>query len=83
MFQELLDKNAQLRYNVQRNASLIRFSDKLSKRGDFQMPDTYRFVKVANTMIRPVVKPPERQTLLSRIFTVTRQAQAQTISRER
>lgn len=82
-FQDLLDKNALLRYNVQRDASLVRIAERLSKCGDFQMPDTYRLVKLELPVEnqRLIVQAPKRETLIARIFGVRRQAEAKTINR--
>ncbi len=82
-FQELLDKNALLRYNVQKNASLIRLSAKLSGSADFQMPDTYRLVKVVYPQgnFRLAGQFARKENLFARIFGVKREAQAKTINR--
>jgi len=82
-FQGLLDKNALLRYNVQKNASLIRLSGKLSGCEDFQMPDTYRLVRVvypvANFKLAGQFN--KKENIFARIFGVKREAQAKTINR--
>ena len=82
-FQDLLDKNALLRYNVQKDASLVRIGDKFSKRADFQMPDTYRLVKLEmvadNTKL--IAEAPKKENIFARIFGAQRQAEAKTISR--
>jgi len=81
--QDLLDKNSGLRYNIQRNASLTRLSDKISGEKDFYMPKTFRLLKVTTSepetlnVAKPVTK---KQTLLSRLFGVSRQAEAKTIN---
>ena len=81
-FQELLDKNALLRYNVQKNASLIRIGDKLSSSADFQMPNTYRLVKVTVPSGDPGLNGlVPKENMLARLFGVHAEAQAKTINR--
>ena len=82
-FQELLDRNALLRYNVQKNASLIHLGAKLSSGTDFQMPGTYRLVKVmypaAN--FKAAGQFARKENIFARIFGVKSQAEAKTINR--
>jgi len=82
-FQDSLDKNALLRYNVQKNASLIHLGDKLSRCADFQMPDTYRLVKVIYPVTNPrsYIQLARKENIIARIFGVKRQAEAKTINR--
>ena len=81
-FQDLLDKNSVLRYNIERNASLISIGNKVSKENDFQMPDSYRLVKLSPTKegFRINSADAARQTLISRIFGIKSQAEAETIN---
>src|SRR3989338_11587888 len=46
--EELLDKNSILRYNINKSASLVNISSKISQDSGFQMPQNYRLVRVAN-----------------------------------
>lgn len=82
-FQELLDKNALLRYNVQKNASLIHLGARISAGADFQMPDTYRLVKVVYPAanLKPAGKLTGKENIFVRIFGVKTQAEAKTINR--
>ncbi len=82
-FQELLDKNALLRYDVQKNASLIRLGAKLSGYTDFQMPDTYRLVKVAYPAanLKFAGQFAKKENIFARLFGVKSQAEAKTINR--
>lgn len=82
-FQELLDRNALLRYNVQKNASLIHLSAKISRSADFQMPDTYRLVKVMypGGGLKSGGQLNKKESIFARIFGVKREAQAKTINR--
>jgi len=81
-FEDLLDKNHILRYNIDSNASLVRIGNKISRYTDFQMPDTYQLVRL--TPSKPVLSLVEQgrrqQTLLSRIFGIKRQAEAKTVN---
>ncbi|MFA5275891.1 MAG: hypothetical protein WC417_03255 [Candidatus Omnitrophota bacterium] len=81
-FQDSLDKNIILRYNIERNASLISIGNKISKEQDFQMPDSYRLVKLSVTKEGFRIKPegPSKQTLIARIFGIRSQAEAETIN---
>lgn len=81
-FKDLLDKNAILRYNIQRNASLIRVGTKFSEFVDFQMPDAYRLVRltIPKEGLRLSARSPKRENIVSRIFEIKRQAEAKTIS---
>jgi len=79
---DLLDKNAILRYNIARSASLVEIGDKISRVADFQMPDTYRLVRLAPSRggVRIKEALPARQTLLTRIFGIKSQAEAKTVN---
>jgi hypothetical protein len=80
VFQDLLDKNTNLRYNIEKSASLIKIGEKISASKNFQMPDTYRLVVMARSA-SPAQKNQAvaRESLLSRVFSVKRQAVAETI----
>jgi len=82
VFQDSLDKNSILRYNINRNASLVHIGNKVLGYADFHMPESYRLVKL---------NPPGRETtgtnltadkenIFSRLFGITRQAEAKTIN---
>jgi hypothetical protein len=81
-FQELLDKNTLLRYNIGRSGSLVQIGDKISGSADFQMPDSYKLVRLAPSRegYRLREASPERQPLLSRVFGIRSQAEAKTLS---
>lgn len=80
LFQDLLDKNAVLRYNIGKDSSLIRIGEKVYKSADFQMPESYRLVKSThpNNVLSAKRQVPERN-LLSSLFSIKRQAEAKTI----
>ncbi len=80
--EDLLDKNTILRYNIARNASLIRIGNKVSNGTDFQMPDGYRLVKLSQPLEGLAVSQyvPKKETMVARIFGIKRQAEARTIN---
>ena len=82
LFSDLLDKNTVLRYNMNRNASLIHLGNKVSSSSDYEIPDSYRLVRmsVSDEALRQKAKSINRQNLLSNIFGVKAQAEANTIS---
>ena len=79
---ELLDKNSFLRYNIARNASLVEIGSKISGRKDYEMPDTYRLVRVVASGggLRLKEAAAKKESLFSRLFGVKRQAEAKTIN---
>ena len=80
--QESLDKNTILRYNISSSASLVEISSRFSGYADLQIPDTYRLVRLELSPERLMIKgkPPKRQTILSRLFSVKRQAEARPVN---
>jgi hypothetical protein len=81
-FQVLLDKNSILRYNIEKNCSLVNIGDSVSNRSDFQMPDKYQLVRLVPssegmTFAKAV---PNKETLLSRVFGIKSKAEAKTIN---
>jgi len=82
VFQELLDKNSLLRYSIEKNCSLVNIGSTLSSRSDFQMPEKYQLVRLVPT--KAVVTFTQgygtKETLLSRIFSPNRQAEARSIN---
>jgi len=82
-FEELFDKNTLLRYNIARQASLVQIGDRISDLADFQMPDSCRLVRlspVSQEGIMLTQGQPKQETLLSRIFGIKRQAEANTLN---
>ena len=82
VFQDLLDKNSILRYNIEKNSSLVNIGNTLSSRSDFQMPEKYQLVRLVPTKTGVVFAQDSgtRETLLSRIFGPNKQAEARTIN---
>jgi hypothetical protein len=83
VFQDSLDENSLLRYNLKKDTSLVRIGTKASASGDFQMPDNYCLVRLATA--KEGIKAakgysPKKKNLLSRIFEVKRQAEAKTLN---
>ena len=79
---ELLDKNTVLRYNIGRNTSLVHIGSKVSGNADFQMPDSYRLVRLRSSrqglsLAEGLVS---KQTLLSRLFGIKVEAEAKTVN---
>lgn len=81
VFQDLLDKNTILRYNIDRKASLSSIANKIYDDADFQMPDTYRLIRVKEETryLAANKRIPKKEALLSRLFSIKRQAEAKTI----
>lgn len=80
-YEDLLDKNSVLRYNIERNASLVHIGSKISGSADFQMPESYRLVRLtpSGEGLKTAEQLAEKETLISRIFGVKKQAEAKTI----
>ena len=81
-FNELLDKNTALRYNIKKNSSLVNIGNRISDTNEFQMPDNYRFVKFVSSRngLKLADQNQSRESLLARIFSLKREAQAKTIN---
>jgi hypothetical protein len=81
-FQDLLDKNNALRYNIETKASLVEVGSKITGSSDFQMPDSYRLVRLAPAKATSRAKQlsMKKESLASRIFSVKREAEANTLS---
>ncbi|MFA5155866.1 MAG: hypothetical protein WC532_00525 [Candidatus Omnitrophota bacterium] len=77
-FEDLLDKNAGLKYNIAKNVSLTRIGSKVAADPDFQMPDSYRLIKLSRPLngLKVTQYAPKKETLLSRLFGIKRQAEA-------
>ncbi len=83
-FEELLDKNSLLRYNLKKNTSLICMGSKVSESEEFQMPDNYLLVKVTDDSKSRLElasqKTYKTDNFVSRLFGVKRQAEAKTLN---
>ncbi len=81
-FADSLDKNTFLRYNIEKNASLVRIGNKVFQDRDYQMPDTYRLVRLARPLenLKLAQVKYKQENLFSRLFGIKRQAEAKTIN---
>jgi len=82
-FQDLLDANSSLRYNLTKNTSVTKMAGKISKTSDFRMPNNYCLVKVSapKSQAQYVKRySHQKETLVSRVFGIKRQAEARTIN---
>ncbi|MCX5700907.1 MAG: hypothetical protein NTZ63_05145 [Candidatus Omnitrophica bacterium] len=81
VFQDLLDKNSNLRYNIEKSCSLVNIGASVSNHSDFQMPDKFQLVRLVpgKEGITFVQQSANKETLLSRIFGKG-QAEAKTIN---
>lgn len=82
LLQDNLDKNAILRYNISKKVSLVSIGPKVCGADkEFQMPDTYRLVKVEYPAGRIQVNQRKlADNLFVRLFGVEKQAEANTIN---
>lgn len=82
LFQDSLDKNNVLRYNINRNTSLVYIGNKILSDTEFQMPDSYRLVRLAPSgeAVAVTGTPGSRENIASRLFGIKRQAEARTIN---
>jgi hypothetical protein len=84
VFQDSLDKNITLRYNIKKNTSLIHIDSKISEYAHFEIPESYLLVRL--TYPQEVFKLVEqsrslkRETIASRLFGIKREVQAKTIN---
>jgi len=82
LYQDLLDKNNILRYNIKVKASLVQIGSTISSNTDYEMPNTYRLVRLSPSREGLNVKEQSlnRETIISRLFGIKRQAEAKTIN---
>ncbi len=81
-FQDLLDENSSLRYNLTKNTSVTNMAGLITGDNEFKMPDNYCLVKVnaPESAARYAKRGASRgETMVSRVFGMKRQAQAKTI----
>lgn len=81
-FQDLLDKNSLLRYNIEKSASLVRIGTKVSRASDFEMPETYKLVRLSRPLenARFSKHVYKEESVFSRLFGIKRQAEAKTVN---
>ena len=83
-FQDSLDKNTLLRYNIKETTSLIHIDDKVSEYAHFEIPESYLLVRLTYPQeVFRVAKQPrslKRENIAYRLFGIKREAQAKTIN---
>lgn len=81
-FDDLLDKNSILRYNINKGASLVQVGSNISNCPDYEMPNSYRLVKFVSAKgnLKAGTRVAHKENLLSRLFGIKRQAEARTIN---
>lgn len=84
-FHDSLDKNTMLRYNINRNTSLVLIDNRISGNANFEMPDGYRVVKLANLpeglRLANQSRPSKLINIATSLFGIKRQAEAGTVDR--
>ena len=83
VFQDLLDKNSVLRYNLKRSTSLTRIGNKLLESKDFNLPQSYRLVRVSAPKAKEgsgAQSSVKRENMVFRFLGVKREAEAKTIN---
>jgi len=82
-FEDLLDKNTVLRYNIKKSGSLIYIGSKISQVADFEMPTTYQRITLAyrntHAAAAAVALKTKKENMLSRVFEIRSQAEANTV----
>lgn len=81
LYQSLTEKNGMLKYCKQSNISLVRINNRLDEKDSFQIPETYRIVRLVSPRpdLRTRINSSKKESFLSRLFSVKRQAEAKTI----
>jgi len=74
-----------LRYNINKDTSLVLIDNKVSRYANFEMPNSYRVVKLAyaheGLKIANRSRSPKLQNIATAIFGIKRQAEARSIDR--
>ncbi|MCX7928003.1 MAG: hypothetical protein N2606_07760 [Candidatus Omnitrophica bacterium] len=80
-FQELLDENSWLRYNLKKNASVVSLGNKGFAQEDFSMPSSYCVVTVNGKRTEASLygKRLKNKTLFAGLLNLGKEAQAKTI----
>ena len=85
VFHDSLDKNAMLRYNINKNTSLVLIDNKVSGYANFEMPNSYRVVKLVypqeGLRIANRSRTLKLKNIATALFGIKRQAEARTIDR--
>jgi len=82
LLRDSLDKNTMLRYNINKNTSLVLLNDRITA-SNFEMPDSYRVVKVPGVSQGTAAdhRSSSLKSLAASVFGIKRQAEARTIDR--
>jgi hypothetical protein len=80
--EDLLDKNSRLRYNINRSTSLVYISNKFLDIADFQMPESFRLVRL---QLSPGgqgrnMQPLKKENIVFRLFGIKTEALGETIN---
>jgi hypothetical protein len=85
VFHDSLDKNAMLRYNINQNTSLVLIDNKVCGYANFEMPNSYRVVKLVypqeGLRIANRSRTLKLKNIATSLFCIKRQAEARTIDR--
>ncbi len=80
-YQELLDKNTVLKYNIDKEGSLIRIGNQVPASGEFELPESFRLVRLKVSQTKIVSYQARKQeNLFARLFAIKQQAEAKTIN---
>jgi hypothetical protein len=82
IFEDLLDKNSILRYNLEKSVSLTSIGEKISERAQLQMPEAYRLVELSpgeQGYLKTSSRGPKKENAFSRHFGIKTQAEAKTV----
>ncbi|MFA4842641.1 MAG: hypothetical protein WC658_02260 [Candidatus Omnitrophota bacterium] len=79
-FEELLDKNSILRYNIGRSASLVHIGKNIYTNADYEMPADFKLVRIYPARKGMLAQAQRKENLLSRLFGIKTQAEAKTIN---
>jgi hypothetical protein len=83
VFQDSLDKNSVLRYNLKRNTSLTRIGNRLMESNEFHLPESYCLLKLASSREGEASRHPsaiKKESFVSRFLGVKTEAEAKTIN---
>lgn len=80
-FEDLLDKNAILRYNIEKNSSLFLIGSRILEHADLEIPNSYHLVRLnPQEELRLTNRPINKESIFSRILGIKRQAEAKTLN---
>jgi hypothetical protein len=84
VYQDFLDRNTLLRYNIKENTSLVRIDSKVSDYAAFEIPQSYRLVRLTNPselfVVREQPRSIKEENIAFRLFGIKREALGKTIS---